>query len=120
GGSYPTAIQEEARDLITAILPPGFKPCGIYSTGMESVEFAMRVAASHTGRKKFAGFARSMHGKSALTAGLCWESTPVGSDRAHILPFLDEKTEAEILERLEALLEGGEIAAVLVEPIQGS
>ncbi|MGV8932435.1 MAG: aminotransferase class III-fold pyridoxal phosphate-dependent enzyme [Luteimonas sp.] len=120
GGSYPTAIQEEAKDLITAILPPGFKPCGIYSTGMESVEFAMRVAASYTGRKHFVGFARSMHGKSALTAGLCWENASIGSDRAHILPFLDEKTEAEILERLEALLEGGTIAAVLVEPIQGS
>lgn len=120
GGSYPTAIQEEARSLIADLLPPGFRPCGLYSTGMESVEFALRIAASHTGRNHFVGFACSMHGKSTLTAGLCWENASIGSDRAHMLPFIGSVPEADILDRLATLLATGTIAAVLVEPIQGS
>ncbi|GAB6194940.1 aminotransferase class III-fold pyridoxal phosphate-dependent enzyme [Lysobacter xanthus] len=120
GGSYPTAIQEEAKHLIADLLPTGFRPCGLYSTGMESVEFALRIAASHTGRNDFVGFACSMHGKSTLTAGLCWENASIGSHRAHTLPFVDTVPEADILDRLATLLATGTIAAVLVEPIQGS
>lgn len=120
GGSYPTAIQEDARSLIAELLPSGFRPCGLYSTGMESVEFALRVAASHTGRNNFVGFARSMHGKSTLTAGLCWENASIGSNRAHMLPFVDTLPEGEILDRLATLLATGTVAAVLVEPVQGS
>lgn len=120
GGSYPTAIQEQAKGLIAELLPTGFRPCGLYSTGMEAVEFALRVAASHTGRNQFVGFARSMHGKSSLTAGLCWDNASIGSNRAHMVPFIDTLPEADILDRVATHLATGMIAAVLVEPVQGS
>ena len=119
-GRYPTPALAEANARIRDLLPAGMRPAGLYSTGMEVAEFAMRVAATSTGRNEFVGFARSMHGKSATTAGLCWENGPVGSDRVRVLPFIGAASEDDILERLAEALRGGRIAAVFVEPIQGS
>lgn len=119
-GRLPTPARHEIEALLGQMLPAGYKPGGMYSTGMEVVEFALRLAASHTGRKEFVGFARSMHGKSAMTAGLCWSNALIGSDLAHVLPFVDDTPEPEILERLTDRLRARPIAAVLVEPLQGS
>jgi acetylornithine/succinyldiaminopimelate/putrescine aminotransferase len=87
---------------------------------MEVAEFALRVAATHTKRGEFAAFARSMHGKSAMTAALCWPNAPVRAGSGHALPFLPEAGETAILSDLERLLASRPIAALLVEPIQGS
>ena len=117
---YPHAPLAEAQQAIETLLPEGYAFGGMGSTGMEIAEFAMRIAARHTGRREFVGFASSMHGKSSLTAALGWHNAPVGSAQAHLLPFVGTASEEEILERLSALLGGGTIAAVFVEPIQGS
>jgi acetylornithine/succinyldiaminopimelate/putrescine aminotransferase len=87
---------------------------------MEVAEFALRVAATHTGRGEFVGFARSMHGKSAMTAALGWSNAPVRPANAHVLPFAGDAPEEAILDRLDALLRTGRVAALLVEPVQGS
>lgn len=116
------AISRKARvdALLTQLLPAGLRSGGLYSTGMEVAEFAMRVAATHTGRDEFAGFARSMHGKSAMLAALCWRNAPVRPDKSHTLPFVADAKEHEILDALERLLGTRRIAALLIEPIQGS
>jgi acetylornithine/succinyldiaminopimelate/putrescine aminotransferase len=105
---------------LAAWLPAGLRPAGLYSTGMEAAEFAVRVAATHTGRDEFAGFARGMHGKSALTAALCWPDSPVRAHNAHVLPFVDQSGEEALLDALERLLAPRRIAALFIEPIQGS
>lgn len=115
-----TDVRRRAEALLAPLLPPGLRVGGFCSTGMEVAEFAMRVAATHTGRAQFAGFAHSMHGRSAMTAGLCWENAPLHPDRLHTLPFVDSAAEGEILERLAALLRKRQVAALFVEPIQGS
>lgn len=117
---FRSAAEEAARAAVSRVLPPGLRLTGFYSTGMEAVEFALRVAAAVTGRKSFCAFARSMHGKSALTANLCWPNSLLACHGVHTLSGVGETGEAEALERLERLLQGGEVAAVLVEPIQGS
>jgi acetylornithine/N-succinyldiaminopimelate aminotransferase len=119
-GRLPTPPAAEAQARIEELLPPELKPGGLYSTGSEVAEFALRLAAHHNGRGEFVGFARSMHGKSALSASLGWDNAPIRIDRAHILPFVDQISEDEILARLASLLAGGRIAALFVEPIQGS
>ncbi len=119
-GRLPTASGEEAEARLREVLPEGTRPGGLYSTGMEAAEFAIRLAACHTGRREFAAFGRSMHGKSAMTSSLCWDNAPVRAGQAHVLPFVDEAGEDEILGRAARLLSGGRLAAVLVEPIQGS
>lgn len=119
-GRNPTAMAARVEKRIAALLPPGLWPAGIYSTGMEVAEFAMRVAAVHTGRAEFAGFARSMHGKSGMTAALSWRNAPLRPGNVHVLPFVDEAPEGEVLDALDGLLRGRRIAALFVEPIQGS
>ena len=110
----------EAYTHIQEILPVGLRAAGLYSTGMEVIEFAMRLAALNTGRQEFTGFSKSMHGKSAMTAALCWNNAPVTPALVHTLPFVDQVHEDIILERLRDLLCAKKIAAVVVEPIQGS
>ena len=85
-GRTPTDVLAEAERLLGTMLPAGLRSAGLYSTGMEAAEFAMRIAAVNTGRDRFVGFSRSMHGKSAMTAALCWENAPLPSERLHRLP----------------------------------
>ena len=106
--------------LLAELLPQGLRMGGFCSSGMEAAEFAMRVAATHTGRSHFAGFSHSMHGRSAMTAGLCWENAPLHPDKLHRLPFIDEAGEGAILDQLGDLLRKRHVAALFVEPIQGS
>lgn len=108
------------QTLLSALLPGSMVSAGLYSTGMEVSEFAMRVAATHTGRTAFAGFAKSMHGKSAMTAALCWRNAPIRPELMHLLPFVDEMPEDALLDQLEALLASRKVAALFIEPIQGS
>lgn len=119
-GRDPTPGEARVGALLSALLPPGLRPGGLYSTGMEVAEFAMRIAATHTRRREFAGFAQSMHGKSAMTAALCWRNAPLRPDNVHVLPFVAQGEEGEILESLARLLRSRRIAALFVEPIQGS
>lgn len=115
-----TDVRRRAEALLAPLLPRGLRIGGFCSTGMEVAEFAMRVAATHTGRAHFAGFAHSMHGRSAMTAGLCWENAPIHPSHLHTLPFVDSEGEGAILDRLAALLRKREVAALFVEPVQGS
>ena len=115
-----TDVRLRVDALLAELLPQGLRVGGFASTGMEVAEFAMRVAATHTGRAHFAGFSHSMHGRSAMTAGLCWENAPLHPDKLHRLPFIDEAGEDVILEELSGLLRKRQVAALFVEPIQGS
>lgn len=115
-----TDVRLRADALLSGLLPRGMRIGGFCSTGMEVAEFAMRVAATHTGRAHFAGFSHSMHGRSAMTAGLCWENAALHPQNLHTLPFVDAAGEGAILEQLAALLRKRQVAALFVEPIQGS
>lgn len=119
-GRIATRAGAEAEARIREILPSGLEPGGLYSTGMEAAEFALRLAAHRTGRAEFAGFARSMHGKSALTAALCWDNAPIRLGPTHSLPFVDRATEDDVLAQAARLLATRRVAALLVEPIQGT
>ena len=119
-GRMPTVVEARARAAIAAVLPPGFRLAGLYSTGMEAAEYAMRVAAAHTGRQRFLGFARGMHGKSAMAGAICWPNAPLRPANAGILPCLPEADESGMLEAAERELRRGDVAAVFVEPIHAS
>ncbi len=119
-GRCPTEIFDAASTAVQALLPGDLQFAGFYSTGMEAAEFAMRVAARHTGRREFVAFSRNMHGKSAATAALSWPNTAVGLNGIHSLPYVDVADEDEVLAGLARHLAAHPVAAVFVEPIQGS
>lgn len=119
-GRYPGGREQAIDRLLADVLPAGVRPGALLSTGMEAAELALRIAATHTGRNEFAGFSRSMHGKSAMTAALCWDNAPLRPGGVHLLPYLDTMDEDGVMTALRGCLAGGRIAALLVEPIQGS
>src|SRR6185295_17263518 len=119
-GVIPARITLDARDAIEYFLPPSQRLAALYSTGMEAVEFALRVARHLTGRRDVVGFSGAMHGKSLAAARLGWPNSLASLPDFHSLAYLPERTEAAILDDVRARLASGSVAAVFLEPLLGS
>ena len=89
---------------------------GLYSTGMEANEFAIRLAVAATGKGAVVGFVGSMYGKSAATAALAWPAALIAHTRpglapagCHRLPFPAPGHQSESLDCLRLLLRTGTV-----------
>ena len=88
------------------------------NSGAEANENAMKLASFHTGRKKIIAFRKSFHGRTSLAVAATDNPAIVApvnqTDNIIFLPFNDETS-------LEACFraQGKEIAAVIIEGIQG-
>ena len=120
-GGLETQVHKDAVSAIERLFPSSHKVGGLYSTGMEAAEFAIRVARVVTGRTDVVGFEKSMHGKSLATAYLGWNNRDhVRLPQFHRLPFVSTLGEEEILEQLRTTLRHNPVSAVFIEPMQGS
>lgn len=119
-GTLKTEVADDARRSIEEFFPDSHRVVGLYSTGMEAAEFALRMARVNTGRKGVVGFAKCMHGKSMATAYLGWSNPLVSIPDFVRLPYVSEESEERILDRLTAVLRSRTTAALFVEPLQGS
>jgi acetylornithine/succinyldiaminopimelate/putrescine aminotransferase len=117
-GYLPTRVQDDALEAMAAVVPDTHFLGGLYSTGMEAVETALRAASVHTGRRDIAGFRGSVHGRSFITSAIGGSPSNAGPDFVHQLrPFTPEGLsvlEADFT-RLACRLD---LAAVVLEPIQ--
>lgn len=120
-GRLDTDIRLQAIEMTEEIIPKSHYVAGLYSTGMEAAEFALRASRVLAGRRDFVGFAGCMHGKSIATAFLSW-GAPYGRELPGFvrLPFPTAERAVTVLEQLEAVLARRETAAVVLEAIQGS
>jgi len=90
----------------------------LVNSGAEANENALKLASFHTGRKKVIAFTKSFHGRTSLAVAVTDNPSiiaPVNAtENVIFLPFNDE-------EALQACFagQGDEIAAVIVEGIQG-
>jgi len=90
----------------------------LINSGAEATENALKLASFHTNRKKIVAFKKSFHGRTSLAVSVTDNPAivaPVNQNPNVIfLPFNDE-------ESLEACFkaQGPEIAAVIIEGIQG-
>ena len=86
------------------------------NSGAEANENAIKLASFVTGRKKFVSYSKGFHGRTSAAVALTDNPkivAPVNqTSNAVILPFND-------LHATEEVLKGGEVAAVIVEGIQG-
>ena len=88
------------------------------NSGAEANENALKLASFHTGRKKIVAFRKSFHGRTSLAVAVTDNPAIVApvnqTDNVIFLPFNDETA-------LEACFkeQGNEIAAVIIEGIQG-
>ena len=113
-GYLPFEALEQARAALSRFIPEGHFVGGIYSTGMEAMETALRAAWAHTGRRDVAGFAGSTHGRSFVTSAIG------GGDAVpfvHTLPPFSDGA-APMRRALEELASRVQLAAIVVEPVQ--
>lgn len=129
--NYLTVCEELAR------VTPGDheKRSALFNTGSEAVENAVKIARHATGRQAVVVFDHAYHGRTNLTMALTAKSMPYkhrfGPFAPEVYrvpmsyPFRDAAgtTGAEAAERalrqIEAQVGAANVAAVLIEPIQG-
>ncbi len=136
-GSFTTEARVRALETVTEVAPPGLTRLQMYSGGAEAVESAMRLARCFTGKFETLSFWGGFHGK---TSGALAQ---MGSDFKHGLgplapgayqtpyadcarcPFGAKHPECGLLcvefakEKIERET-AGSLAAILVEPMQGT
>ncbi len=136
-GSFTTETRARFLELMASITPEGLTRIQLFSGGAEAVEAGLRLAKAATGRQEVVGFWGGFHGKTGGVLGL------LGSDfKHHQGPFLPGQYStpyadcyrcplklrypdcgiacAEYVRDVIRYQTAGEIAAIIVEPIQGT
>jgi 4-aminobutyrate aminotransferase / (S)-3-amino-2-methylpropionate transaminase / 5-aminovalerate transaminase len=136
-GSFTTDVRARFLNLLASVMPPGLSRIQLFSGGAEAVEAAFRLAKSATRRFEFIGFWGGFHGKTGGVLGLLGDefkkqlgpympglySSPYGDCYRcpWNLTFPDCGLAcAEHLRHVIRYETQGEIAAIIVEPIQGT
>lgn len=111
-------IQEELAEKLGRVSGKISYQLFLCNSGAEANENALKLASFHTGRKKIIAFRKSFHGRTSLAVAATDNPSIVApvnqTNNVLFLPFNDEVS-------LEAVFraQGNEIAAVIVEGIQG-
>ena len=111
-------IQEELASALNKISGKQDYQLFLCNSGAEANENALKLASFHTGRKKIISFSKAFHGRTSLAVAATDNPSiiaPVNeTDNIIFLPFND-------VEALTAYFakQGDEIAAVIIEGIQG-
>ena len=136
-GSFTTAPRLKLLELLARIAPGDLSRTQLYSGGAEAVEAAIRLAKSYTKKFEVVGFWGGFHGKTGGVMGLIgdswkqkWGPLMVGT---HQVPYADcyrcpLKTSypgcglacVELAREQLKVTTAGAIAAVIVEPMQGT
>ena len=115
-GRFTLPPQVEIARRLASVTPGGLDVAFLTSTGTEATEGALKLARKYTGRPGFVAFERSFHGRTFGSLSVTWKE----AWRKPFEPLLEPVRFAPF-DDLDAADEAidGEIAAVIVEPIQG-
>jgi 4-aminobutyrate aminotransferase/(S)-3-amino-2-methylpropionate transaminase len=136
-GSFTTEPRVALLKQIAELAPGALKRTQLYSGGAEAVEAAIRLAKSFTKKHEVVGFWGGFHGKTGGVMGLIgdewkqkWGPLAPGT---HLVPYADcyrcpfERTypqcEMFCLDFMRQSLKtttAGSIAAIIIEPMQGT
>lgn len=136
-GTFATRKRAEAFRLLSEVAPGSLKRTHLYSGGAEAVEAALRLARSATKKHEVVAFWGGFHGKTAGVLGLIGDESkqgygPLEGGRYSIpyadcyrCPFKLKYPECgmycvEFGERQVRNSSAGAIAAIIVEPMQGT
>ncbi|GBF76461.1 aspartate aminotransferase family protein [Paenibacillus sp. 598K] len=130
---YLTEANARLAERLAQVMPGDLNRSFFCSSGSEANEGALLLARIHTGRRGFISLEHSLHGRTYLTMSVTglrmWRADDYlgGEDVTFIPRPYDESLSAEeaaqrSLAALRGVLEerGEEIAAMIVEPIQGN
>jgi len=111
-------LQEELAEKLGKVSGRPDYQLFLCNSGAEANENALKLASFHTGRKKIIAFRKSFHGRTSLAVAVTDNPAIVApvnqTDNVIFLPFNDETALEECFKN-----QGGEIAAVIIEGIQG-
>jgi 4-aminobutyrate aminotransferase-like enzyme len=136
-GSFTTETRAKFLDLVASVTPDGLTRIQMFSGGAEAVEAALRLAHAATGKAEVLGFWGGFHGKTGGVLPL------LGSEfKHHLGPFMPGRhlapyadcyrcplklrypdcgiACAEFVRDVIRYQTAGEIAAIIVEPMQGT
>jgi 4-aminobutyrate aminotransferase-like enzyme len=136
-GSLTTARRAQALKKVAAHTPPGLDRIQLYSGGSEAVESALRLAKSYTKKYEFLAFWGGFHGKTAGALSLIGDGTknqlgPSMPGAYHApyaacyrcplgLQYPSCGVEcAEFARKVIKRSTTGALAAIIIEPIQGT
>jgi 4-aminobutyrate aminotransferase-like enzyme len=136
-GSFTSAPRAALVRLLAELTPGDLNRTQLYSSGAEAVESAIRLARAATGKREVIGFWGGFHGKTAGVLPLLGSnfkhglgtlmpgaySTPYANcSRCELgLEFASCRWRCvDLLERKIELETGNDVAAIIVEPIQGT
>lgn len=128
---YEEAV--ELAERLTRLAPgPSVKKAIFVTTGAEAVENCVKIARAATGRRGIISFTGGFHGRTNLTMGLTGKVAPYKqlfgpfSGDIYHAPFplaAHGVTEEDSMKGLEnifkACIEPSDVAAIIIEPIQG-
>jgi 4-aminobutyrate aminotransferase-like enzyme len=133
-GGFTSEPRVRLLEAMRSILPPSLSRVQLYSGGAEAVEAALRLARCATGRSMVVGFWGGYHGKTEGTRPLS-EGEQVGyglpSPGIVLAPYANPRHSPfgpgddcgeRCVSFLRELIEHGtnrDIAAIIVEPVQG-
>ncbi len=129
---YLTEPMVLLAEKLAAVLPGDMQQTFFCCSGTEANEGALLLARLYTGRKGFLAFEGGLHGRSAFTMSVTgipmWRIDPFPDKDVHFAKgFLSHngqrhRTADESLDSVKAILKehGQEIAACIIEPIQGN
>jgi 4-aminobutyrate aminotransferase-like enzyme len=136
-GSLTSEPRAELVNEVASMAPAGLDRLQLYSGGSEAVESALRLARCHTGRQEVVGFWGAFHGKTAGAMSLMGSTArhglgplPAG---ATLIPYADcyrcpftlrypscSMACAEFARQAIRNQPAGPVAAVIIEPMQGT
>jgi ornithine--oxo-acid transaminase len=112
----PPLAGELAAELIK-LAPPPLKRVAFCNSGAEAIEIALKFARKATGRKTVVHCAGSFHGLTTGALSINGDDPAFRGGFGELFPSI--AVEINDLQALEAALSSRQIAAFVVEPIQG-
>lgn len=124
----------EVAEALNRVTPGAFeKKSALFNSGAEAVENAVKIARKFTGRQAVVAFDHAYHGRTNLTMALTAKSMPYksgfGPFAAEVYrapasyPLRDglsgEAAAARAIDVIEKQVGAANLAAVIIEPIQG-
>lgn len=115
-GRFTVPEQLGIAERLASVAPAGLDVAFLTSTGTEANEGALKLTRKATGRPRFIAFERAFHGRTFGSLSVSWKE----AWRTPFEPLLEEVTFVpyDDLDALAAAM-GDDVAAVIVEPVQG-
>ena len=129
----PYANYIELAERLNAIAPgPTPKKSMLFSTGAEAVENALKIARYHTRRSGVIAFSGGFHGRTLATMTLTGKVQPYKAGFGTLLPSVfhvpfplsyhgvsSEDSLSAIEQLFKADVDPAQVAAIIIEPVQG-